>query len=62
MFNASRRAWLLEAWVFGALVLFGAGLRLYFRDLPNFAPVAALALFSGYWFRSWRTAAGVPPG
>ncbi len=42
-----------EQWaVFATLVVFGAGLRLYFRDIPNFAPVAALALFAGYVFPS----------
>jgi len=36
------------------LVASGVSLRLLFQDLPNFAPVAALALFSGYYFlRRW---------
>jgi hypothetical protein len=46
--------------VFALLVAAGAGFRLLFRDLPNFAPVAALALFSGYFFRSKSLALCVP--
>lgn len=60
MRNAKKREWLPEAGLFVALVTLGVGLRLYFQDLPNFAPVAALALFSGYWFRGWLTALCVP--
>lgn len=46
--------------VFAALVAAGAGLRLVFRDIPNFAPVVALALFAGYYFRSAVVAICVP--
>ncbi len=42
------------------LVVCGVGLRWYFRDLPNFAPVAAIALFAGYYFRSSAMALAVP--
>ena len=52
----SGREWL----VLVALIASGAGLRLLFRDLPNFAPVAALALFAGYYFRSIVVAIVVP--
>ena len=49
-----------EGLVLVALVAVGVGLRLFFRDLPNFAPVAAVALFAGYYFRSMLVAASVP--
>ena len=42
------------------LVAAGAGTRLIFADLPNFAPVAALALFAGYFFSRRTVAAFVP--
>lgn len=60
MSNTTKREWLSDASLLVALVALGVGLRLYFRDLPNFAPVAALALFSGYFFRGWLTALSVP--
>lgn len=34
------------------LVLLGCGSRLLIADLPNFKPLAAIALFSGFYFRS----------
>lgn len=46
--------------LFFILVLSGVGLRLLFRDLPNFAPVAALSLFAGYFFRHIGMAILVP--
>ena len=46
--------------VFMLLVAAGAGLRLICRDLPNFAPVAALALFAGFFFRDAKLAVAVP--
>ena len=50
-------------WLFAAgLIGVGAGLRVLLRDLPNFAPVAALALFAGYYFRSLLPALCVPLG
>ena len=56
---SSRRGWLeVAGWI--ALVAAGAGLRLMLRDVPNFAPVAALSLFGGYVFRS-RIAAVLLP-
>ena len=38
--------------VFAGLVSACVGLRLYFQAIPNFAPVAAVALFAGYYFQS----------
>jgi hypothetical protein len=49
-----------EAWVFVVLIAAGAGARLWLRDVPNFAPVAAIALFAGYYFRSAKWAVAVP--
>lgn len=49
-----------ECLVFAGLVAAGAGARIFFRDLPNFAPIAAIALFSGYYFRSAAVAVAVP--
>ena len=46
--------------IFAGLVGAGALSRIYFRELPNFAPIAALALFSGYYFRSAKVAVLVP--
>ena len=42
------------------LVAGGVWLRWAFRDLPNFAPVAAMALFAGYCIRRPLAAAAVP--
>ena len=42
------------------LVAAGAGTRIFWRDLPNFAPIAAIALFSGFYFRNMGRAACVP--
>ncbi len=58
----SNRLTLREGLVLVGLVAAGVGVRLCFRDLPNFAPVAALALFSGYFFRSKLAALSVPLG
>ena len=57
-----KRQTLIEGLVFVVLVTLGAQLRIWLQDLPNFAPVAALALFSGYFFRSWILALAVPLG
>jgi uncharacterized membrane protein len=46
--------------IFASLVTAGALSRVYFRELPNFAPIAAMALFSGYYFRSAKVAVLVP--
>jgi len=45
------RSLLFEMCVFAALVTAGAAGRLLFEEIPNFAPVAATALFAGYFFR-----------
>lgn len=46
--------------IFAGLVVAGALSRVCFRELPNFAPIAAMALFSGYFFRSAKVAVLVP--
>lgn len=46
--------------IFASLVAAGALARVCFRELPNFAPIAAMALFSGYFFRSAKVAVLVP--
>jgi hypothetical protein len=51
----------LEQWtVLVVLVVATVGLRVLLRDVPNFAPVAGVALFAGYYFRSGWLAALVP--
>ena len=50
----------VEGVLFVLLVLVGAQLRIWRQDLPNFAPVAALAMFAGYYFRSWLLALCLP--
>ena len=42
----------LEAVVFVILVSLAFTMRLMFRDVPNFHPVAAVGLFGGFFFRS----------
>lgn len=51
---------LVEWSVFALLVIGGAWLRVALQEIPNFAPVAGLALFSGYFFRSRWLALSVP--
>jgi hypothetical protein len=46
--------------IFGGLVAAGALSRIWFHELPNFAPIAAMALFAGYYFRSAKVAVLVP--
>ena len=55
-----KRQNLVQGVVFVLLVLVGAQVRIWLQDLPNFAPVAALALFAGYYFRSWLLALCLP--
>jgi hypothetical protein len=55
----TRRFW-TECLIFAALVTAGAGARIWFHELPNFAPIAAMALFAGYFFRSSVVALAVP--
>ena len=55
-----RKQTLLEAAIFITLIWAGVALRWHFQYLPNFAPVAALALFAGYFFRHWLVALAVP--
>jgi len=54
------RKQLQNAAVFALLVSAGVGLRIAFQSLPNFAPVAALALFAGFYFRTAAIAIAVP--
>ena len=49
-----------ENWVLLALVVAGVVCRVAFRGVPNFAPVAAIALFAGYYASSRWIAAAVP--
>ena len=48
--------WMLYA----GLVTVAVAARLLLQDLPNVSPVAALALFAGFYFRSWVLAASAP--
>jgi hypothetical protein len=55
--NKTTSEWLL----FGLLVMAGVSCRIWFRDWPNFAPVAAISLFAGYAFTSrWRALLTAP--
>ncbi len=49
-----------EMLVLLGLVLAGVLCRVYFRGIPNFMPVAGMALFAGYFFRSRWQAVLVP--
>ncbi len=49
-----------EVLVFGALILLGVMARMSFQHIPNFAPVAAVALFAGFFFRSRLLAMAAP--
>ena len=55
-----RKQTVLEVAVFVTLVWAGVALRWQFAYLPNFAPVAALALFAGYFFRNALVGVAVP--
>ena len=46
--------------VFVALVAVGVAARVGLQDVPNFAPVAALALFAGYYFSRRAVACAAP--
>ncbi len=58
--NTVKRPAIVEVSVFLGLVVAGVVVRLAFQEIPNFAPVAALALFAGYYFTSRWTAAALP--
>ena len=58
--HGGKRAWVWDAAAAAVLITAGVALRLVFRDVPNFAPVAALALFAGYYFRNAGWALLVP--
>ena len=53
------KAWMTEVGVFLSLVVLGVAGRLLPHE-PNFTPLAAMALFSGYFMRRGTLAAGVP--
>src|SRR5688572_29505866 len=57
---AVKKVTAVELTIFAVLVGAGALSRICFRELPNFAPIAAMALFSGYFFRSAKVAVLVP--
>jgi hypothetical protein len=59
-FDSGDRPWGYELATFVILVASGVALRLACHELPNFAPVAALALFAGYFFQSAWLALLVP--
>jgi hypothetical protein len=46
--------------IFILLVTVGVVARVVFQEIPNFAPVAALALFAGYFFGHRLVAVAVP--
>lgn len=58
--GAQGGGWACQAIMFALLVIGGVAVRLAGHELPNFAPVAALALFAGYFFRSALVAICVP--
>ncbi|MEM7456440.1 MAG: DUF6580 family putative transport protein [Planctomycetota bacterium] len=50
----------LEIVIFMLIVLLAAGSRFWLSDYPNFKPVAALALFAGFFFRrAWVAIAAI---
>ena len=55
-----KRQSVIEFALFVVLVTLGVSLRISLEELPNFAPVAALALFAGYFFRSRLVAIALP--
>lgn len=55
-----KRQTVFEVVLFTLLVAAGVSLRISLQDIPNFAPVAAMALFAGYCFRSWLVAIALP--
>ena len=52
--------WQRELLLYTGLIAAAVAARLLLQDLPNVSPVAALALFSGFYFRSWILAASAP--
>ena len=60
--HSTKQQTVIEVLLFTALVALGAATRISLEHLPNFAPVAGLALFAGYFFRSRLVALAVPVG
>lgn len=57
----TNRSLLVEVLVLALLVSLGAGVRIVLGPhFPNFAPVAAISLFAGYFFRRWWVAVLAP--
>lgn len=53
----------VPGWVVAAvLIVCGAVVRWWLQEIPNFAPVSALALFAGCWFERKRVAVLIPLG
>ena len=52
--SAPGRGWRLGGfgWMAILLVTFGVVARISFPDIPNFAPISAIAMFAGFYFRS----------
>jgi hypothetical protein len=61
-YRTVKRATIEQFGMLVMLVAVGAAMRLYFREIPNFAPVAGLALFAGFFFRNRWMAAAAPLG
>jgi hypothetical protein len=57
--EVNRRS-IITCCVLVSLVALGVTARVLLRDVPNFAPIAALALFAGYYFRQWWVAVSIP--
>ncbi len=55
-----KRQTIIEIALFITLIAIGVAARVSLQHLPNFAPVAGLALFAGFFFRSRWLAMGVP--
>ena len=55
-----KRPAVIELILFVSLLAAGVVGRICLQSLPNVAPVAAIALFAGYFFRSWWVAAILP--
>ncbi len=50
----------LELTLFVLIIAMGVGSRIWLADFPNFKPVAALALFAGFFFRRpWVAVAAI---
>lgn len=55
-----KRPAIIELVLFVSLLTAGVVGRVWLQSLPNVAPVAAIAMFAGFYFRSWLMAAILP--